>query len=103
MSAKQQMKLIADYIMANVPGEPSGDTGGAGDCAVRLLDKYRTALGRIMHETDAHEIAKQALGEEQHERLPMGKALAQTLKFIEMTQALADEHWEQIERDKSRE
>ena len=53
MSAKQQMKLIADYIMANVPGEPSGDTGGAGDCAVRLLDKYRTALVRIMHELGA--------------------------------------------------
>lgn len=49
MSAKQQTKIIADYIMANVPGEPSRDEG-AGDCAVRLLDTYRTILKQIMDE-----------------------------------------------------
>jgi len=48
MSAKQQTKLVADYIMAEVPGEPSRDEG-AGDCAVRLLDKYRTALVEVMN------------------------------------------------------
>ena len=76
MSAEQQNKLVADYIMANVPGEPSSGAGGAGDCAVRLLGEYRAALSRIMHElgvpgpdypapvANAHEIAKQALGSE---------------------------------------
>jgi len=43
MSARQQIKLIADYIMANVPGEPSRDEG-AGRCAVRLLTKYRAGM-----------------------------------------------------------
>ena len=72
MSANQQTKLIADYIMANVPGEPSRDEG-AGRCAVRLLAKYRIALTEIMSElgvpdegypmpvANAYEIAKQTL------------------------------------------
>lgn len=72
MSASEQTKLVADYIMANVPGEPSRDEG-AGTCAVRLLDKYRIALGRIMSElgvpnenypapvANAYQIAKSAL------------------------------------------
>jgi len=73
MSEEEQTKLVADYIMANVPGEPSRDEG-AGGCAVRLLDKYRTALAQIMNElgvpgqgypqpaADAYEIAERALG-----------------------------------------
>lgn len=72
MSADQQTQILADYIMANVPGEPSRDEG-AGACAVRLLDKYRTALGRVMNElgvpdenypapvANAYEIAGHAL------------------------------------------
>jgi len=72
MSADEQTKLVADYIMASVPGEPSRNEG-AGRCAVRLLDKYRTALIEIMRElgvpgagypapvANAHEIARRAL------------------------------------------
>ncbi len=72
MSAEEQTRLIADYIMANVPGEPSQDEG-AGRCAVRLLTKYRTALAEIMNElgvpgafhpmpaANAYEIAKHTL------------------------------------------
>lgn len=73
MSAKQQTKLVADYIMANVPGEPSRNEG-AGEYAIRLLDKYRTALVKIMNElgmpqqnypapvANAWEVASDALG-----------------------------------------
>ena len=72
MSEEQQTEFVANYIMANVPGEPSRDEG-AGRCAVRLLDKYRTALIEIMSElgvpgagypapvANAYEIAKCAL------------------------------------------
>lgn len=42
MSAEQQIGLLADYILAEVDGEPSSSEG-AGDCAVRLLKKYRRA------------------------------------------------------------
>lgn len=46
MSAEGQTKIIADYIMASVPEEPSRGEEGAGDCAVRLLKNYRAALDR---------------------------------------------------------
>lgn len=49
MSAEQQIKILADYIMANVPGEPSRSEG-AGDTAVRILRRYRAALDLIMYE-----------------------------------------------------
>ena len=39
-----QIDLLANYIMADIPGEPSRDEG-AGDCAIRLLKKYRASLG----------------------------------------------------------
>ncbi len=39
MSAKHQINLLADYIMAEIPGEPSQDEG-AGDTAIRLLKAY---------------------------------------------------------------
>jgi len=72
MSAKEQTKVLADYIMADIPGEPSRDEG-AGTTAVRLLKKYRSALDRIMLElgvpgpdyltpaSNAHAIARDAL------------------------------------------
>lgn len=74
MSASEQTKLIADYIMFSVPGEPSQDEG-AGSCAVRLMTEYRAALAQIMSElgvpnegypapiANAYEIAKGAVGE----------------------------------------
>lgn len=43
MSAKQQIRVLADYIMAEIPGEPSRSEG-AGDTAVRLLKQYRSEL-----------------------------------------------------------
>ena len=49
MSAKQQIKILADYIMAEIPGEPSRSEG-AGDTAVRLLKQYRDAFVEIMNE-----------------------------------------------------
>lgn len=75
MSADEQNKLVADYIMFHVPGEPSKDEG-AGACAVRLLITYRAALTKIMNElgvpdksypapvANAHKVAKYALGVE---------------------------------------
>lgn len=73
MSAEQQTGILANYIMAEIPGEPSRDEG-AGTCGVRLLKKYRDALRTIMNElgvpqprypqpvANAYEIAKEALG-----------------------------------------
>ena len=49
MSAEKQTELLANYIMSDVPGEPSQDEG-AGDTAVRLLKRYRAALTKIKQE-----------------------------------------------------
>lgn len=49
MSARQQIDILASYIMADVPGEPSRSEG-AGDTAVRVLKQYRQALDDIMRE-----------------------------------------------------
>ena len=74
MSAEEQTRILADYIMANIPGEPSQNEG-AGETAVRLLKEYRAALDRIMHElgvpqpgyaapvANAYHVARHALGE----------------------------------------
>ena len=75
MSANQQVKILADYIMMEIPGAPSGDDGGAGDTAIRLLKQYRRGFTEIMSElgvpgegypmpaANAYEIAKRELGE----------------------------------------
>lgn len=47
MSAKEQIKILADYIMAEVEGEPSQDEG-AGDTAVRIIKKYKAAFEEIL-------------------------------------------------------
>lgn len=38
-SAEDQIKRLADFIMENVPGEPS-ESEGAVDTAIRLLARY---------------------------------------------------------------
>jgi len=43
---KSQIDLLADYIMAEIPGEPSANEG-AGDTAIRLLRTYRVKLTQI--------------------------------------------------------
>ena len=45
----EQIELLADYIMTNIPDEPSRSEG-AGETAVRLLQYYRSALTRIVDE-----------------------------------------------------
>lgn len=45
MSKKQEIDLLANYIMAEIPGEPSRDEG-AGETAVRLLKEYRAKLAK---------------------------------------------------------
>lgn len=67
-----QIDLLAQYMMEKIPSEPSQDEG-AGDCAIRLLTKYRLALRAIMLELvvsgpgypvpvdNAYEIAREAL------------------------------------------
>ena len=63
MSAEQQTELLAAYILHNIPNEPS-QSEGAGECAVRLLESYRRALGQIAQAPnldDAHNIAVGAL------------------------------------------
>ncbi len=71
MSAKQQLNLVADWIQENC-SEEIGDEG-AGDVAIRLLEKYRNALLSILDELglpgegypmsvdNAYELAKRAL------------------------------------------
>ena len=72
MSAKSEIKCVANYIMASIPGEPSRSEG-AGECAVRLLAQYRDTFDSIIHElgvpdesypapvANAYELAKGAL------------------------------------------
>ena len=44
-----QISILADYIMAEIPGEPS-QSEGAGEAAVRLLKKYRAVIQNAMYE-----------------------------------------------------
>jgi hypothetical protein len=48
MSAEEQIDLLADYIMAEIPKEIFD--GGAGDVAVKVLKKHRKAFRDIMNE-----------------------------------------------------
>ena len=64
---EDQIGLLANYIMSNIPGEPS-QSEGAGSTAVRIMVMYRRALRGIMDELgvlqpviNAYEIAKLAL------------------------------------------
>lgn len=41
-----QIDLLANYIMGEIPGEPS-KSEGAGETAIRLLGKYRAKLSLI--------------------------------------------------------
>jgi len=43
MSASDQTEKLANYIMANVEGEPS-QSEGAGDCAIRIIGELQSAL-----------------------------------------------------------
>lgn len=43
MDKKSQIDSLADYIMGEIPGEPSEDQG-AGDTAIRLLKNYRSKI-----------------------------------------------------------
>jgi len=44
---KTQIDLLADYIMAEIPGEPSASEG-AGDTAIRLLKQLKADLAEAM-------------------------------------------------------
>lgn len=46
MGANKQLEKLADFIMAEIDGEPS-QSEGAGDTAIRLLKRYRTALEKL--------------------------------------------------------
>ena len=46
MTCESEMKLLADYILAEIEGEPS-ENDGAGGTAVRLLRKYRMASDEL--------------------------------------------------------
>lgn len=71
VGANKQTKLVANWIMANCYEEIGNE--GAGDVAVRLLEKYRKALLGIMRElgvpsndypmpvANAYELAENAL------------------------------------------
>ncbi len=97
MSAEQQTKILADYIMANVPGEPSRSEG-AGDCAIRLLGFYRSVLSLIMSElgvpgedypvpvANAYEMARVTLGEWREEMVPVAAFMEELSSW-----ALADD------------
>lgn len=72
MSAKQQTKKLANYILQETPHLPEPHEG-AGDTAVRLLKEYRDAMKRIMETLSvppdypafvgqAYQIAGDALG-----------------------------------------
>lgn len=47
--AEQEIEVLANYIMREIPGEPSLNQG-AGDTAVRLLKRYRFGFKLIMDE-----------------------------------------------------
>lgn len=48
MSAKSQVKLLANYILSHCPGEIID--GGAGDVAVYLLERFATNVQAALNE-----------------------------------------------------
>jgi len=54
MTAEEQIQYLADYILAEIPGEPSQNEG-AGETAVRLLTKYRAGIKSMGARFDAIE------------------------------------------------
>lgn len=49
MSAESEIEKLANYIMAEIPYEPS-QSDGAGGTAIRTMKYYRQALIAISHE-----------------------------------------------------
>lgn len=68
MSAKSEIKALADFIMAEVEGEPQ--SGGAGTTAIRIIKRYKAALEVLaklgnepeLGNSDGNRIAQRALG-----------------------------------------
>ena len=50
MSAKEQIDLLAKFIMEEVKGEPS-KSEGAGECAIRIIKEYRETLKKLRQGT----------------------------------------------------
>ena len=75
MSKNQPIDLLANYIVAEVPGAPNGtdEDEDVCSCAMRLLKEYRSALEEIVKVLEVpgggyppfvgtvHEIARRAL------------------------------------------
>lgn len=71
MSAENQVDQLAKWILANIPEEIGNE--GAGDVAIRVLEKYHSALRGVMAElgvpgagypapaANAYEVARDAL------------------------------------------
>ena len=65
----EQIDKLANFIMSEIPGEPSLDEG-AGDCAIRIIKDHRDALeklaclgnGNFGGNSEGNVIAQRALG-----------------------------------------
>lgn len=57
MNSKSQIELLADFIMIEVPGEPSRNEG-AGDCAIRLIKQYLALVDAVNAYRMAHSAAE---------------------------------------------
>ncbi len=58
MSAESEIEVLANYIMAEIPGEPSQDAG-AGTTAVRILHEYSAKVAAL--EKDNAELKNQII------------------------------------------
>lgn len=54
---KGQLEILGDYIMREIPGEPSVNMG-AGDTAIRIMDNYREAFEKIIRLIDTFEVER---------------------------------------------
>lgn len=50
---KSQVDLLADWILANVPGEPS-QSEGAGECAIRIMQQQRATIQQLELEVTSY-------------------------------------------------
>jgi len=48
---KEQIEVLADFIMANIKGEPS-KSEGAGDTAIRIIKQLQTKIKQLEAELD---------------------------------------------------
>ncbi len=69
MTAKEQIDQLANYIMHEIPGEPSQE-GGAVETAIRLLGERQGLIELCTQASEALRLTREYVGEEMLPAIP---------------------------------